>query len=459
MDIITSIEEFINDIGDTINKLAVETGFKQRKSKIKPETYLMAMILGQVELHEITLDTLVGKLEEIQEGLDLTKQALHQRMEAGSRLLEKVYAVVFTKNSLKSIKLETMEVLKQFKDIKITDGTTISLPDKLKNFFKGLGGNNADAAIKLQVTYSVFKHEFVGLDYFSATKNDATYNEETLRTIEAEELIIKDLGYYNGDYFQKIDSKNAYYISRIKTNCVLYALNKGKYEIVDITKMLKDSKIDLDKRLFIKLSSGDMYETRLTGVKLPRKISDERKRKAYKNAKNNGKQLTAKEIQLLDWFLVITNVEEDKLSVETICELYRLRWQIELQFRALKSSMDFDKFGNAGEHYFRCLLFSKLIMLILTMRIFAICRIVKFNESGRLVSIQKFMRNFRNNIKFLVNALLNTSQKTLKKLEQFILRIAKRSFFDKRRRQTTEENLMTHDLPENVLNMLIAGSF
>jgi hypothetical protein len=98
-------------------------------------------------------------------------------------------------------------------------------------------------------------------------------------------------------------------------------------------------------------------------------------------------------------------------------------------------------------------------MLLLTMRMFSICRSIKVKETKRLISIQKFIRNFRNNLKLLICALLNPRKKLLKALEQKILRVARRSFFDKRNRKTTEENLMNHDLPENVLTMLIAGNF
>jgi len=278
--------------------------------------------------------------------------------------------------------------------------------------------------------------------------------------MEPGELSIKDLGYYDGDYFQKIELKQAFFISRIKTNCVLYENKCGTYETVDILKFLVKKDVQIDKNLFIKLSTGDMYEIRVTGIKLPTKVSDERKRKAYKTAKSNNKQLTSKEIQMLNWFLVITNVAEDMLTVETIGELYRLRWQIELQFKALKSSMNFDKFGKAGEHYFKCLFYGKLIMILLTMRIFSICRAIKFKEACRFVSVQKFIRNFRNNLKPLVVALLNPTKKTLATLEDKIMRTAHKSLFDKRvNRKTTEESLKPHDLPESVLAMLVAGNF
>ena len=202
-----------------------------------------------------------------------------------------------------------------------------------------------------------------------------------------------------------------------------------------------------------------MYGVRVTGLRLPQKISDEKKRKAYKVSKSKGKQLTEKEIQMLDWFIVITNVPEDMLTVKTIGELYRLRWHIELIFKALKSSFDFDKFGKAGSYYFKCLLYGRLIVVLFTMRVYSICKVIKFNKSGYLVSVQKFIRNFRNNIKPFTQALLEPIEKNLEKLEYVILKIAKRSLFDKRKRKTIEEKLMGHDLPECVLFMLVSGGF
>lgn len=275
----------------------------------------------------------------------------------------------------------------------------------------------------------------------------------------ANELIIKDLGYFDKDYFYNIEKKQAFFISRIKTNTIIYTLEKGVYKVLDFEKELKRDINSLDKKFFLKLSSEDMYEIRLTGVRLPQKVSDEKKRKAYKNAKNNGRQLSREEIIMLDWFLVITNVPQDCLGIETICELYRLRWQIELQFKALKSSMDFDKFSKAGKYYFKCLFYGKLIMLLFVMKIFSVCRLIKFKEVGRLISIQKFVRNFREQMNLLADSLKKPVRAVLENLENVILRIAKKSFFDKRNRKSTEEKLMKHDLPQSVLDTLFAGGF
>ena len=65
----------------------------------------------------------------------------------------------------------------------------------------------------------------------------------------------------------------------------------------------------------------------LVGVKIPEKVYNERIRKARKG-KAKGKELIAEEIERLKWILIITNVEEEILDAETICECYRVKWQI-----------------------------------------------------------------------------------------------------------------------------------
>ena len=73
MNIITAIGDFINKTKKKTNELAQKSGFKLRKGKIKPETFVSALTVGQIELHEITLDTLAGKFESYQEELNITK--------------------------------------------------------------------------------------------------------------------------------------------------------------------------------------------------------------------------------------------------------------------------------------------------------------------------------------------------------------------------------------------------
>lgn len=110
------------------------------------------------------METIADKCCEIQYGLSLTKQALSKRLELGALLLKEILTTATEYAASHEISTEIIEVLKQFKDVRICDSTIISLSDKLKEIWKGLGGKNAKAALKIQSSFSVIKRKFLALD-------------------------------------------------------------------------------------------------------------------------------------------------------------------------------------------------------------------------------------------------------------------------------------------------------
>lgn len=459
MTIITALDDFINMQKDKIKYWAMITRFKQREGNLEAITFLLVFTVCLHKLNEITLDLLASKCEEIQDELTLTKQALFQKLDCGAQFLKEVYLEVFSQQTKARFAFKHIEVLEQFTDVKFTDGTTVSLPDKLESIYKGMGGRNSKSAIKIQATYSLFNQKFTDMKVVSATNNDCSYNKEILESICENELRINDLGYFDKKYFASVKKKNAFYISRTKKNTIMYELVNGKYEEINIEKLLNNGEMTIDKEVYFKIDDNNMENIRLVGHKLPEEKINEKKRKANKKAKQQGKILSQKEKLLLEWFLVITNVSVDMLTLETICELYRLRWQIELSFKALKSGLDFDTFSNCGESYFKCLLYGKLIFILLTMDVFSKVRVACYIKVGRLVSIQRFLKNIRGRIESILNVFLNPCTETYNVLIKAIVSVSKRSLFEKRKRKTTEYELMEHDFPINYMQLSVCSNY
>jgi Transposase DDE domain len=204
----------------------------------------------------------------------------------------------------------------------------------------------------------------------------------------------------------------------------------------------------------MKLDNKEMKEVRLVGNKLPEEKINERKRKANQKLEASGQSMKEREKLTLEWNLMITNIGSDMLDAETIYELYRLRWVIELVFKGLKGSLDFDKLGNAGGSYFQCLFYGKMIVSLVTMNIFSLCNMAMFNICKRQVSIQAFIRNFRSISTYFFNAVLFSTQDFWCKFTNELLHISKKSLHEIRKRQTTEQRLMEKDLPEQILRTL-----
>lgn len=439
-----------------IEEIAKEIGFTQRRRGVTAATFFTVFTVGAWSLHEITLETLASKCCEVQHGLQLTRQALFQRLKTGSDLLKTLMESSVAYAAKYSMATETIEVLKQFKNVFICDSTLLSLPDKLKQIFKGLGGNNSKSAIKIQLMFSLMERKFRSIELCSATGNDSNYTPNIAEKLSIMDLIIFDLGFFNAVAFKEIETRGAFFLSRIKANTKFYIdsiKRKEQYTKVDIIEILKESAGVVDQEIYIGGNSKTRMKVRLVAIRLPEVAVNERRRKANKKAKSCNKVLTDAETELLAWNIFITNIAEDMLSARTICEVYRLRWQIELVFKGWKSHFGIDKMGNVGERYFECLIYGKLIIITLMTTIFSALFSAIFRRQRRLLSMLKFFKSLREKAEILLKSIQNIF-KNADKLYEAITDVINRSLHEKRNRKTTQQVLMGHDLPEVVLQML-----
>jgi len=61
----------------------------------------------------------------------------------------------------------------------------------------------------------------------------------------------------------------------------------------------------------------------------------------------------------------LTNAEAPQLPASRVCDLYRLRWRIEILFKAWKSHLRLDGLSCVGTRQIHCLLCAQLILAVL----------------------------------------------------------------------------------------------
>ena len=66
-----------------------------------------------------------------------------------------------------------------------------------------------------------------------------------------------------------------------------------------------------------------------------------------------------------NFIVLVTSILEKQISAKDILELYRLRWQIELYFKRLKSLMGFGDIPNKTEENIKIWLNAKLVVAIM----------------------------------------------------------------------------------------------
>jgi len=419
---ITSPDEKSNRLEQLINAQPTN-GFNKRDKGLKLKTFLFAFTIYLSSLGRITLEEIANKCCAIQEeGLTLTKQAMSARLEAGSRELKALMSAAINASiESKPENQITPMILSQFESVNITDATILALPNSLADKHKGFGGDGSDAALKIQATYDVKSKDFRLIDLIDdATESDHKYVSRLIEDAKANELFIFDLGYYGVDGFLRISAKGAYFISKIKTNVNIYGTDGKKMDLY----ALLCSNTKIDEMIMIKGASGETMNVRLTGVRLPEKVYSNRIRKA----KKSGKTLSVQDKERLKWILIITNVESDILSFDAICELYRIRWQIELIFKSWKSHFKLDEMNNVGKNYLDCLIFGKLTMItIMTSLYSSLYHLVLFSL-GRRLSFLRFMKNIRAELDIIALIISYYSVLNNRKQKTPIKRVDKRHF-------------------------------
>lgn len=423
-------------IPSIIEEIAKSSGFMKRHSKLLPETFAKAMSLGLLDSKNITEEVIAEKCAAIQNGVSLTKQAIQARLKDCipflKELLQKAFSLIYS-NALEN---HSSLLLTFFSDIKILDATTISLPDQVENDYPGMGGRNAKAALKIQTLYSAINHSITYFDITSGVTHDTCALPQILEQLSSKELFLADLGYFDTKCLQKISEKN-FFISRIKTNLKIFTAVSEKYPIynqVTMPELLKSSTHSIDQEVYIGSNSGCKLKVRLVGVKLPDDVAHKRIQKAIKQ--NNGNDISSEKREILHWNLMITNIAADVLESTIIVDLYRMRWQIELLFKVLKSTLSIDKMHVGKTEYVEAILYGRLLGTLLTLPLYDCIDQTLLSTKGKGVSIQRFYVLLNVDLyKFYTTRPLTLH--SYKELCSILIRIGKLALHEKRVRQTT----------------------
>lgn len=132
----------------------------------------------------------------------------------------------------------------------------------------------------------------------------------------------------------------------------------------DLFAALRPAGDRLDQWIMIKdPKRNDLLEVRLVAARKSPAAAERDRRRIRQNAKSKGKTPDARSLEAADWIVLITSL--DDVSADGILALYRLRWQIELAFKRLKSLADLDLLPARGAALARAWIAAKLIIATL----------------------------------------------------------------------------------------------
>lgn len=228
-------------------------------------------------------------------------------------------------------------------EVVLADGTTVQHP--------GAKGTTARVVYGMRLADMTFVHVEL-MD---------EHGGETLRSFEAHrgQVWVVDRNFTNPPGIASIKDQGADVVGRYNrgTMRLLDAREKPFDALAHVRQLRRPGAMREWK--VCTYNEGKRIRGRLCAVRLPDDKAEEaraRMRREY------GKSVTAEMLESAAWLMVFTTVARRKLSAKQVLDLYRMRWQIELEIKRDKSIGDLDMLPNFLPETIQTYLSLKLIL-------------------------------------------------------------------------------------------------
>ncbi len=342
-------------------------------------------------------------------GEGLTKQALDERFNNKAVLFFKMLMELVLNCHLNSDIYKNL--LPNCKTIRIKDATSFQLPESMSEKYPGSGGDGSKACVKIQFEYDLRSGKIYDLSIGPFTVNDLTNSKNTLNSVRKGDFLIRDMGFIDNEFMAALQRMGAFYLNRIKSDVSVWLKTiDNNFEKLDLGTVEKQMRhLGIDKKEYeVCLGAKKNVKCRLVLICLPEKIKAEKLRKAKRAAQRTGRQLSKETIARMGLNVFVTNLPAEELAIGLVWDLYRLRWQIELVFKAWKSVAAINKIKKTKRERIECYLYAKLVFVLLGWNIF--WKIMDCVDKSAPLSFYKLLKNLK---RFCPN-LIRTTKVSLK---------------------------------------------
>lgn len=201
-------------------------------------------------------------------------------------------------------------------------------------------------------------------DFFEFT--DPSGGESYRRfPVSAGDLIVGDRAYATAPGIQHVHRGGGRVLVRMKVANLPLRLPSGRdFPLLARLRKLRIGEIGEWEARCVLPEDGEVVG-RVCAVRKSKAAAQRSARKQRRSASKEGRRLQPKTIESVKYQFVFTTAASSKLSAETILEIYRLRWQIELSFKRLKSLVGLGHLPKRDPACCRAWIYGKLLVALL----------------------------------------------------------------------------------------------
>lgn len=320
--------------GSTADQLARQTGFVQRLRELKPSA--LARTMSVLALREPN-----ASLAQLARELGITGSALSQRLSEpeAAEFLHALLGTALAQLAEAPARRVNIPLLNRFHGVYLADATSLPLPATLAEAFPGYCGGrhpgdpSATAAAKILLRWRLDASQPAALLTAAATTPDL-HLLQRLPDPPPGALPIADLGFFDAEYLEKLGGNGVYWLTRLPT-LLCVGPQQADQELAEWLRSFEAATERWEGELVV--GKVTPLRARVMVQRCPPEVAAERRRKLRAAARHRGREVSARQLTLCDWWVLATNLPAEKLSADEAAELYRSRWQIELVFKRWKS--------------------------------------------------------------------------------------------------------------------------
>lgn len=310
---------------EVLNERGKELGLAKRERLITPFRFALSVVASMANEQVESIAGLHRQFNDLWD-LDTHYRGFYDQLvkDPSPEFFRTSLCDIMGKLSMKVLGFEAAQAFSECNRIVIQDGSSLALHGALAEVFPGRFNAVSPAAVELHCTLELLQEAPVTIALSPDTDSEHDYRPEpeSLRG----DLFLADRGYLDLTYLRDIDRHGGSFIVRGKANLnprVMDAYREDGQRLKScqdrdlqaiISKFPKQQRAELEVEWLIE---GEPFRLRLMVRWNPRK-------------------------KCFDYLL--TNLPQNRYTINMICLGYKLRWQVELLFKEWKSCNNLHKF-------------------------------------------------------------------------------------------------------------------
>ena len=237
-------------------------------------------------------------------------------------------------------------------NVRALDGTLVKEPGRSGSLWR--------------IHYSVRIPSLV-CDHFELTPTKGVGTGETLGRFAASpgDLVLADRGFCQPSGVEALDHQSANVIVRLNTSTLpLWSEDGSRFGLAEEIGKLQQIGMEREWRVWVPGTKGRIAG-RLCAIRKSEEAAALARRQIRRKAQQGGPKPKPETLQYACYVMVFTTVPAHRFSTAEVLEWYRVRWQIELVFKRLKTLAEFGALPKHADQSARAWLYGKLLVALL----------------------------------------------------------------------------------------------